>query len=275
MIAALQMYAWPEVRPETEKFWQAAAHALQGSDISAPSMLTWADEISTPWRSSDLLVGQTCGLPFVHGRCGNAVIIARPGYGLEGADGGTYQSALVARTDGPSDLTAFRGSRAAVNELTSQSGCNALAGTLFREGLSGPEPFFGSVVFSGAHRRSAAMVADGAADLAAIDAVAWALFARTEPARYARLKIVAWSDPVPALPFITAPAHAELAVSVVRALQDAAASVGKSDDRVATPGIPTAIIAADAADYEPIRALAKALAGLRLSQDAPALPAIA
>lgn len=274
MIAALQMYAWPEVRPATEAFWAEAAEVFRGDGIEAPDALSWPEDLSAAWRAPDLLIGQTCGLPFVHGRCADAVIVARPDYGLEGARGGVYRSALIARRGSPRDLAAFRGGRAAVNELISQSGCNALAGTLVRENLAGPaEPaFFADVVLSGAHRRSAEMVADAEADLAAIDAVAWALFQRLDPARAARIQVVCWSDAAPALPFITGHANARRAGDLARVLDQTAKAMWAASEDPPPPGIPRAVALSSKDDFAPVADLARSLAGLKLAPNVPQLP---
>ncbi|MEM9138539.1 MAG: PhnD/SsuA/transferrin family substrate-binding protein [Pseudomonadota bacterium] len=275
MIAALQMYAWPEVRTAAEAYWAEVVRAMAASGVEAPATLSWPDDLAAAWRAPGLLLGQTCGLPYVHGRCADAVIVARPDYGVEGATGGAYRSALIARHDGGDDLADFRGKRAALNELTSQSGCNALAGTLLRAGLADhdAQPFFGSILFSGAHRRSAEMVADGEADLAAIDAVAWALFQRLDPGRADCLKVVAWSDEAPALPFITGRTQAEFTPLLVDALNEAARTMAAKPE-APPPGIPRRAIPSTEADFRPIRDLGLRLAGLVLAPGAPPLPAL-
>lgn len=251
MIAALQMYDWPEVRPVTDGFWSEVARALGAAGVAAPEALSRPADISAPWRDPDLLLGQTCGLPFVSGRCGSAVLLARPVYGrVEGcgtddAGRGTYRSALVARRGAGETLADFRGAVAAINELGSQSGCNALADAVADLGA----PFFGAVTLTGAHRASAQAVARGEADLAAIDAVSWMLFARAEPEAHAALKVVAWSRPTPTLPYIMAPAHSGAIPAVQQALAKAAAA---STD----PVLPTAIGPAAPEDYRPISEMA-------------------
>ena len=264
MIAAFQMYDWTEVRSRTDRFWAAVGGYLRDQGIGAPVDLTRADDIHAPWPRHDLLLGQTCGLPYVSGRCGEAILVGRPDYGIEGAEGGEYRSALVCRADDGRTLAHFRGARAAINDLGSQSGCNALADSVNALSGEGDEPFFGSVVLSGAHRKSATLVADGDADIAAIDGVAWALFGELEPERHARLRMVGWSRACPALPFITAPGNREILPVLTRGL---AAGI----DAVAGHGIPTALMPASDEDYDPVRNMADSLRGFRLSPDTPPL----
>ena len=62
------------------------------------------------------------------------------------------------------------------------------------------------MVQTGAHRLSAAAVAEGRADIAALDAVTFALMQDLVP-ETRRLKVVGMTDPTPGLPLITARGH--------------------------------------------------------------------
>jgi ABC-type phosphate/phosphonate transport system substrate-binding protein len=64
--------------------------------------------------------------------------------------------------------------------------------------------FFGSVVLTGSHKASLKAVADGRADLAAIDCVSFAHFQRYEPALASSIVQIGRSVLTPAPPFITA-----------------------------------------------------------------------
>lgn len=248
MIAALPMYDWPEIRPQTDAFWRAVAANLAAAGVEAPDALTRAGDAGAAWRDPDLVIGQSCGLPYVMGLCGAARVVARPDYGLPDAAGGVYCSVIVARdAGGAKTLRAHEGARAVLNEWTSFSGHIALRAHI--AGLRGDAagPFFGSAVLSGSHRESARMVARGEADLAALDAVAWALLGAHEPETAGRLAVIARTAPAPALPCITAPRFAARRALLVRAL-DAAAMA-----QPALPGLPRRIFAADDADYAPVR----------------------
>lgn len=267
MIAALPMYDWAEIRPDWDAFWASVRDEARNLGLAAPDKLTRAEAISAAWADPDLMLGQTCGLPFVSGRCGAAKIVARPGYPANHAGGGRYASALVVRADDARDLEDFRGARAAVNGWDSQSGCNALADHLIDAGLAGPAaaPFFAAVHVTGAHRASGALVAEGGADLAAIDAVAWTLFRVLEPAHCARLRVLAWTRPMPGLPLIVGADHASERPRLLGALQAALAHAPRK------PWLPDSVHPATAEDYAPIRAMAERVRGLRLAPEAPAL----
>jgi ABC-type phosphate/phosphonate transport system substrate-binding protein len=120
------------------------------------------------------------------------------------------------------------------------------------------DAFFAEVVLTGAHRASALAVAHGGADIAAIDAVAWALFGEIEPAARARLAVLGWTEEMPALPFIIGVTHAARAPAIFRALAGAARPGNAT-------GLPVGVLPAADSDYDPIRAVAARVGGLKLA----------
>jgi ABC-type phosphate/phosphonate transport system substrate-binding protein len=145
-----------------------------------------------------------------------------------------------------------------INEFGSQSGCNALADEIQRQKLDDGRAFFGQLSLSGAHRNSARMVADRQADLAAIDAVAWALFEELEPVRHARLRVLGWTRAMPALPFITSAAHKEKKAQIYGAILAAALETQHT-------GVPVDVLPADSEDYGPISKMAARIKGMKLA----------
>ncbi len=266
MIAALQMYDWPEVRGRTDVFWSRVRENLFSAGVEAPVALSRPTNIHTPWPDASLILGQTCGLPYVSGLAGDAVVIGRPCYGLPNASTGYYRSALICRRDAPKALKDFQGRRAAINDLISQSGCNALAAEILGIGHPKGQPFFSTIEMTGSHRASAICVAEGKADIAAIDAVAWQLFEELEPARYADLRVVAWTAKSPALPFITSRRHADQAGAILAALKNASGQTSGTET-----GVPKATLSATDMDYQPIRDMAALTKGMRLAPNAPPL----
>ena len=195
------MYDWPEVRDETDALWAAIAERLAAFGIEAPKGLDRTTPAGEAWRSPDLLVGQTCGLPYVTDLAGCVSLLGRPTYAVAGAEPGRYCSQLVARrSDSRAGLDGFRGAVAACTSATSQSGWAALI-DLLPDGET-LESFFGAVRMTGGHRESIRAVAAGAADIAAIDCVAWALALQHEPAAR-ELRDIGRSPDYPSLPFIT------------------------------------------------------------------------
>ncbi|MEM6933234.1 MAG: PhnD/SsuA/transferrin family substrate-binding protein [Pseudomonadota bacterium] len=249
------MYDWPEVREVTDAFWARAAANLRDAGVDAPGSLTRGADLRKIWTAPDLLVAQTCGLPLVRGECGDALPFALPSYDVPGCAPGTYSSAIIARDEARLTLDDFEGSVLAINGWDSQSGCNALKSTL-ADRVSENGPFFKRIVVSGAHRRSADLVASGGADLCALDAVAWALYKSSEPARSARLRVLEWTIESPSLPFIMPPDLGDRSDELYRALRDAARSVP------ACPAIPSDIAPAELSDYDLVRKMDEEVAGV-------------
>jgi ABC-type phosphate/phosphonate transport system substrate-binding protein len=272
-IAALPMYDWPEVAPATEAFWTAVAAHLAADGVDAPGTLSRPDEPAEAWRDPDLLIGQACGMPYVSGLCGEARVIARPDYGLADAADGLYRSVIVARKDGgsgegPAALLAHAGGRVAVNEWPSFSGHVVLRAHVAALRQDAAQPFFAGAVLSGSHRGSARMVARAEAEVAALDAVAWALLEAHEPETAGRLVVIDRTAPAPALPFVSAPRFAPLAGRLVRALDAAAA------DLPAAIGVPRRIFAACGEDYAPVRERARQAAREPFAPGAASVPAL-
>lgn len=262
MIASLQMYDWPESRAANDAFWAHVRTSLRAAGIAAPDVLSRPDDLTLPWRDPALLLGQTCGYPLTLGLAGDTLVVARPVHAAEGCGPGTYRSAFVARReDALMPLAGFRGRRAAVNEWASQSGFNTFAASLAEGGADARAPFFASTLITGAHRASALAVAAGQADIAAIDCVSWAIFARAEPEAAGCLAVIGWSAEAPTLPFITAPSNAALLPALRAALADAA------DKAPADPAVPTGVIPATREDYAPITAMAARAAGIAFSPE--------
>ncbi len=200
MIASLPMYDWPEVRSETASLWSACRDALRGVGFAAPDTLTASP--GNPWQhwqAEDLVLSQTCGLPFSARLAGHVSLIGTPSYALPDVAPGMYCSRIVVRADDPAQSVAdLTGRRFAFNMRESQSGWAA-----FLAAFGDPKMIFDDLIETGAHRASLAAVATGRADAAAIDAVSWALAERHEPAVQA-LRVLASTPATPGLPLITA-----------------------------------------------------------------------
>jgi ABC-type phosphate/phosphonate transport system substrate-binding protein len=217
-VAGLPMYDWPELRWATDALWQAIATRLRDAGIPAPAALDRGRTAAALWADPALVLGQTCGWPYVSSLRGRVRLVATPCYRAEGCDGPTYRSLILVRRDEPAaGLRAMTGRTAAVNDRASLSGWVALAAAMRRH--AGGVPL--RTVPSGSHRASMRMVADGAADLCAADAVCWALALRHDLEVTDRLRVLAATPPLPALPFICA-AGLPWPADAIRAALDAA-----------------------------------------------------
>jgi ABC-type phosphate/phosphonate transport system substrate-binding protein len=227
VIASLPMYDRAETAPANDRLWARIRDRMRAVGMEAPEALTrGAGDLWPQWLSPDLALSQTCGFPYRSRLHGRVTLIGTPDFAVPGCPPGYYRSVFVARADDPRrDLADFDGAAFAYNEALSQSGWAAPQTHAAGLGLRLPP-----ALQTGAHRLSAQAVAEGRADLAALDVVTWRMLRRWEPAT-ASLREVAQTDPTPGLPYI---AHLGADAPAVFAI--IAASIAEMDtaDRDAT-----------------------------------------
>ena len=175
-----------------------------------------ADELDmhTLWRHPALLLAQTCWGPMEQGLSAHVAVAGQPSYdGIEGGQGECYSSALLMRSDGESDglpppadgravlpLEALLGKRLAYNGTDSMSGMLALTRDL--QAVGEHLSIFADLLETGSHRGSVRAVAEGRADVCAIDCRSWHLARLYEPGS-ADVRVVGWTARRKGLPFIT------------------------------------------------------------------------
>ncbi|WP_397542252.1 PhnD/SsuA/transferrin family substrate-binding protein [Roseovarius salis] len=195
MIASLPMYDRPELNQANDRLWAAVREHLG----AGPERLCRGGDPWEQWQDPALVLSQTCGYPFRARLHGRVALVGTPDHGLDGCPPGYYRSVYVARADdGRGALDEFAGARLAYNEPLSQSGWAAPQNHARALGMS-----FAAASATGSHAASARAVADGLADIAALDAVSWKMM-QTHDAVAAALKEVGQTPPTPALPYITA-----------------------------------------------------------------------
>jgi ABC-type phosphate/phosphonate transport system substrate-binding protein len=216
LIASLPMYDPPALRRATDAWWAGLARAFRAAGIDGvPQHLERQLGLDEVWRHPSLLISQTCGYPLTHALAGQVRLVATPVYDVEGCQGASYRSAFVVRDGDPAErLADLRGRRVAVNAGDSQSGYNCLRHALAPLAEGGP--LFAEVVVTGGHGASLAAVRGNRADLAAVDAVTFSLAARSEPSAVAGLRVLGWSAPAPALPYVTRVGAGEAEVAALR-----------------------------------------------------------
>lgn len=200
MIASLGMYDFGPAQAANDRLWARVRDGLRARGIDAPEALTRGEHAYwDAWQSPDLILSQTCGYPFRARLHDKVAYVGTPDYAVEGCPPGYYRSVFVARADDPRrTLQDFDGARFAYNEPLSQSGWAAPQTHAAKLGLRLPP-----TLQTGGHRLSAQAVAEGRAEIAALDAVTFDLLQGVEPAM-AGLKEIARTDPTPGLPYITA-----------------------------------------------------------------------
>ena len=189
--AALPMYDWPEVRAETLAFWD---RVRDGLDLPALTHPVEGDHLLSIWRDPDTVIADSCWGMVDLGLIGTQRRLAQRSYrGVPGGSDTHYRSALIARQGraacpGPHAVmpAGMDRMRWAANSDESRSGWLAIAEDA---GLSDA-----GVVWTGTHRASIRAVADGGADVAAIDCRSWQLALAHEPAARG-LTVVGWTAP--------------------------------------------------------------------------------
>lgn len=193
MIASLGMYDCPEVTPANNALWRA----IRGELGYGPQGLDHATPPWDVWQSPELLLAQTCGMPYRTRLHGLVQLVGTPDYGLPNVKPGYYYSVFVVRAGDLGDVSDYFDRRFAYNDAISQSGW---AAPQIHAALSGA--VFQKLLHSGSHLNSAKAVANGDADIAAIDAVSWRLIRQFNDFANG-LVTIGRTAPTPGLPLIT------------------------------------------------------------------------
>ena len=126
MIASLPMYDRPETRGPYDRLWARIRDELKllwadrpETGYPLPEALTHNGDPWDHWQDPDLVLSQTCGLPYRSVLHPNVTLIGTPDYGLAGCPPGYYHSVFIAR-DPDATLADLAGHRFAYNEALSQ-----------------------------------------------------------------------------------------------------------------------------------------------------------
>ncbi|MCB1406563.1 MAG: PhnD/SsuA/transferrin family substrate-binding protein [Rhodobacteraceae bacterium] len=237
-LACLPMYDWPEARAETLATWQALRDGARARGAHLPDTLTdpGPDGVMALWRSPALVFGQTCWGPLSLGLIEELLPLAQPDYGaFEGGRGPFYRSALVSR-GGQACVVPEHPGAALPADLADDlreglclafNSCDSLSGYLALKQDLGADPAALAIrhLETGSHRASVVAVAEGRADLAAIDCRSWDLARRFEPCARG-LAVVGWTAERLGLPFVT---HRATAPETAKALRETLHEMGCHD----------------------------------------------
>jgi ABC-type phosphate/phosphonate transport system substrate-binding protein len=217
--ASLPMYVFPALQPAHAALWTAIRQRMP----TLPPHLDLALQPVPEAIGPEVIFTQICGFPLFRRFRGQAVMLATPSYDLPGCVGATHRAAFVVRKDDTaSGLTALRGRVFGCNSLDSNTGMNLPRLSLAR--IAEGRPFFSRVVWTGGHLASLRLLAAGEIDLCSIDCVTWGLAEHHMPALTAGLRVLAWTEPSPCLPFATsvatAPGEAAALRSALRSVFD-------------------------------------------------------
>jgi len=201
-VAFLPMYAVRGAQTHADALWNSLRDAIRGSGIDAPERVAHFAPRLEGWLHPELILGQTCGLPYITKLCNGVELVGTPDYGVEGCAHGFYHSTLVASSADPrTRLSEFPGCTLAINGKDSQSGYGAIMFASAPYARGGR--FFQRAIHTGSHEASMRLVARGLADIAAIDSVTWRMSRRFDP-ETSGLTAIETTEPTPGLPFIAA-----------------------------------------------------------------------
>lgn len=211
------MYNIAEMHPVYHAFWQSLRRRAGRRGVTGlPEALDLAAPAVPERIGPEVVFTQVCGFPLLTRLRGQAAILVTPVYDVPGCEGPTHTAFFIVRDDSPFvRLEDLRGSRIACNSLLSNSGMNLPRRTI--ADIANGKPFFGERLMTGSHTASIAAVAEGRADVAAVDCVTDAVFRRHRPGLMARIRILARSVPSPSLPFVTSSATDPATVDALRA----------------------------------------------------------
>lgn len=153
---------------------------------------------------------------------------------------------LYVRAADPADsLRAMSGRVFGCNSVHSNSGMNLPRLSLAR--LAGGAPFFARVAWTGGHMASLSALQAGDINLYLVDCVTWGLACRHAPHLADGLRVLAWTEPSPCLPFVTSVATSTADAGVL-----SAALQGATDPALSLEGVSHVGVAAYdvLADYE-------------------------
>ncbi len=256
-IASFPWYDLAEIRWAQDVLWSAIRRELRERGWrEVPAALERSQAYTVQWVNAELLLSQACGYDVLYGFADALRLVATPRFAAPGREGPNYSSHIVVRDHSPYEkLEDLRGARAAINAPSSHSGANALRQRVAR--LQKKRRFFTSVRTSGSHELSLRLIRGDEVDVAAIDCVTHALFARHRPVALAGTRVLESTPLVPAPPFVTAAAMTlERVDELRRALRSALADPETQDarDALLLEGIDELSFRA----YEPIAVMRRA-----------------
>ncbi len=201
------MYAFS---PELREAWSGLfrnLHEYLPAPFNTPATLRF-DGGDAALQSPDLLLGHTCGYPFMTKLVHTHKPVCVAEFDVDGCDGIHYSSWIIARQNHPGRrLSDFSGSTATFNDRDSNSGMNVFRYEISR--IASGAPFFRQTRMSGSHLASIDNLIQGHADIAAIDAVTWHFARRRNQPGIPGVRIIGQTVSTPGLPFVQ-PKRSEL-----------------------------------------------------------------
>jgi ABC-type phosphate/phosphonate transport system substrate-binding protein len=197
---ACGMYAFTE---ELQQAWQVLFNEFcllfdGGDQVDEKLVFDGAESVL---RDPGLFFGHTCGYPLMKHLQDTVTPFCVPVFNVTGVSGNLYSSRVIVASDADiGNLSDCRNRIAAINSSDSNSGMNVFRHAIAKQKSS--TPFFAAVINSGGHLHSLTAVAEGRADVAAIDCVSFQLIEDRWPELTARVRSIGDSVKTCGLPLV-------------------------------------------------------------------------
>ena len=198
MISSLRMYEFPEMQGALNNYWNLIHNELSDSGIQSPVSLDMTLNEQQAWLSPNLILAQTCGMPYRKFLHKKVTLIGTPDFNLNDCPEGYYNSVFISNiNDNRKCLTDFKNALFTYNMANSQSGLAAAYSHTRKNDF-----WFKHRIISKSHKKSCEMVANGKAEIACIDAITWRYIEKYTSLNNC-LKVITKTDPTPGLPYIS------------------------------------------------------------------------
>lgn len=218
MIVSFPMYDRPETYDANNRLFENFKTHFPGF---VPDTLARSEDPWLEWTAPNLLLSQSCSLPYRTKLHGHTAIVGTPHLKIDSAPGYYHSKIVVRASDTRTKPEEFADAELAINGRDSQSGWTAAQVFAMRHGFQ-----FSSVNETGAHIYSAYSVANGTSDIAAIDALTWRMIQRWDTWA-SKLCVLARTEDTPATPYVTA--RPELIPDLFAALSESIQSLSPED----------------------------------------------
>jgi len=228
------MYDWPETEHAFNNLWYAIQKKLNSSDIAAPKLLDRDIDSFSAWMSEELLISQTCGWPYANMLSDYCIPFAAMHYDIEDCPPGTFNCVYIGQSKKDihflkSHEKLLEAGKIAVNSDDSQSGFHVFREITKMPSKKGiPEA---NRLMTGSHRNSIRSVAEGEAQLAAIDTVCFEMAKKYDPDIVKNVSVLGRSIPKPGPPIITAKRFKGIIPALLEALAFGIYSLSDADKK--------------------------------------------
>lgn len=199
---SLPMYDFPEVHESTGLIVSAIVDALRalGEDVQMgePNSADHA-ELMRYWKSDNILLSQSCGLPFIEDLHQFVEVLGTPTWAGISDERGWYRTVIVMPETLPAmSIVELEGMQPVISNPQSLSGWCSLGCAL--ADVTNSATFVKPYIAAGRHTGSLQMLQDGKADFASIDPGTFQLLQRHQPSTTAGLRVIGRGPLVPATP---------------------------------------------------------------------------